>query len=68
MAANALRVPGADVLLTELSANGCSRVCTAAVSGFGPRGWNLGLPSRAASTYHTASNYQIRATSDEDRL
>src|SRR5207248_2950769 len=29
MAANALRVPGLDVLLTELSANGCSRVCTA---------------------------------------
>jgi len=67
MAANAPRVPRLDVLLSEFSANGCFRVCAAAISGFGLRDWNLGLPSRAAPTYHTASNYQTRATSDEDR-
>src|SRR5258708_1418511 len=37
MAANAPRVPGLDVLLSESSANGCSRVYAAAISGFGLR-------------------------------
>src|SRR5215216_4633304 len=62
MAANAQRVPALDVLLTESSANGCSRAYAALVWG-----WNQGLPSRAASTYHTASNDQTKATPNEDR-
>jgi len=43
MAANALRAPKFDVLLSESSANGCSRVYAVAVSGPG-----LGLESGLA--------------------
>jgi len=68
MAANAPRVPKSDVLLSESSANGCSRGVRCSSIRLWSQGWNLGLPSYAAPTYHTASNCQTRATSDEDRL
>src|SRR5437899_11939733 len=68
MAANAPRVRRLDVLLSESSANGCSWGVRRSDIRLWSQGRNLGLPPRAASTYHTASNYQTRDTSDEDRL
>jgi len=63
MAANAPRVPKSDVLLSESSANGCSRVCAAVVSGFGLRAgiWACRrVPPRPITQPRTVRPEQLR--------
>jgi len=64
MAANAPRVPKAGRIIVRVF---CERLFPS-VRCSDIRLWsqdrNLGLPSRATSTYHTASNYWTRDPSD----